>query len=278
MVFKDEWQKLPFVVPDILDHSKYSSLLEAFLRYNRNTMLHTEQHKKSLEKHFEPDVSGPYLLRKMLAGAPRALVNFYWFAKRHLPQLPFNDRFPEKCAAAYEELMAEEKKKIVGGCEALYKKVCQKPPETTTPKDEHAALAEAFEQCCKQIRQILDRSECNFKDYKKKMNDWERKRKGLEMTVKKKKENSRPQAEITNSQKRLDDYMSTQPPLQWMLEVRDFMRNPEKIRESKSRVFRCASHLYTRVCPSVGSLVRGSIGPSVHHAFVKMSKKVFISV
>ena len=53
-----------------------------------------------------------------------------------------------------------------------------------------------------------------------------------------------------------------------------------------NRVFRCASHLYKRVCPSVGPLVRPlvrpSVGPSVRwsvgHTFVKKSKKVFVFV
>ena len=37
-------------------------------------------------------------------------------------------------------------------------------------------------------------------------------------------------------------------------------------------IFRCASHLYKRVCPSVGPLVRWTVGPSVHNAFVKIAE------
>ena len=233
MVFKDEWQKLPFVVPDVLSHSNYSSLLEAFLRYSRNTMAHAEQHKASLTKHFGSAIAGPDMLNKMLASAPRGLIHFNWFAKRYLKHLPCTERFPEKCAAAYEELMAEEKKNISGGWEAMYARVCPKPKAVTAPVDEHAALEEAFEQSCKEFRKLLDQSESHFKNYKKAVKEWEMKKDRLQKAVENKRENHRLPAEIDEAQKKLDEHVETRLPLKWMLDAREYMRNPEKMRGSK---------------------------------------------
>ena len=85
MVHEEEWQKLGCVVPDTLKQSKYSSMLEAFLRYCRNMMAHTEQHQESFIKHFGSAIAGPDFLQKILIDAPRVLIHFYWFAKEYLP-------------------------------------------------------------------------------------------------------------------------------------------------------------------------------------------------
>ena len=58
--------------------------------------------------------------------------------------------------------MEEERKKIVGGVEALYQ-VCLKPDESATPKSAVGGIAESFNQNAWEIHQILDKSEREFK-------------------------------------------------------------------------------------------------------------------
>ena len=161
MVFRVEWKTLPFVAPETVQFSKYSASLESMLRYSRNMMQHTEQHKASLTKHYGvSEVSSAVVLQQMQKSSQNGLLHFYWFGQRHLG-LRFG--IPENCLLAYEEWMEAEKKKIVGGVEALFEKVCQKPDEATTPKDAGVGLAETFDQSCKDMRQILDKTEREFK-------------------------------------------------------------------------------------------------------------------
>ena len=161
MVFQEEWKTLDFVVPETLRSSKYSGSLESMLRYSRNMMQHTEQHKVNLEKHYGvSEVSGAVVLQQMQKSTQFGLPHFYWFGQRHLG-LDFG--IPENCLLAYEELMEEERKKIVGGVEALYQKVCLKPDESATPKSAVGGIAESFNQNAWEIHQILDKSEREFK-------------------------------------------------------------------------------------------------------------------
>ena len=59
--------------------------------------------------------------------------------------------------------MEEEKLKIVGGVELLFERLCLKPDEATTPKDAGIGLAETFDQSFQDMRQILDKTEREFK-------------------------------------------------------------------------------------------------------------------
>ena len=206
----------------------------SFLRLIRNLMQHTEQHKETLKKHYGvEDVNAVVVLQQVLKCTPGTLVHCYWFAKRYL-RLPFNDLFPENCALAYEEWMAEERKKIGDNMAALYKKVCQKPCEAVSPKDADAALDEAFDKTCKQMRQVLDKSEREFKELKKKVADWEKKRSLLTSTVTKKKEKNRPEEEIVKAQQKLDEHLASEPERRWMLDARELMRDLEKHQKNKS--------------------------------------------
>ena len=80
-------------------------------RYIRNTIVHAQQHKKSLEQHYGSSDRAA-ILRALLASAPGALVHFYMFAKRELPALPCTEKISEKCLIAYDDLMRKEKWKI----------------------------------------------------------------------------------------------------------------------------------------------------------------------
>ena len=75
-----------------------------------------------------------------------------------------------------------------------------------------------------------------LKDFKTSVKEWERKRDRLQKAVEVKMETNRPEEEIDESKKRFDDHAMTQPPLKWMLDARDFMRNPEKFRESNFKL------------------------------------------
>ena len=234
MLYREEWQKLDFVIPEILAHSKYSSSLEAFLRYVRNVLVHTEQHRESLENRFGKGITPTILLRKWLAAVPRGLIHLYWFAQCHLG-LDFG--LPEKCVASYIELMAMEKTKLGGdeSVKAIHARVCPKPVGAAAPVDERAAMQEQFDQCGKEILQILDRSESHFRNYKKSVKEWEKKRSTLEKALKTKEEKLRPQEEIEAAKNSLQahmDHMEDKLALKWMLDARDFMRNPEKIQAS----------------------------------------------
>ena len=97
-------------------------------------------------------------------------------------------------------------------------------------------MQEQFDQCGKEILQILDRSESHFKNYKKSVKEWEKKRSTLEKALKTKEEKLRPQEEIEAAKNSLQahmDHMEDKLALKWMLDARDFMRNPEKIQESQ---------------------------------------------
>ena len=161
MVFQVEWKTLDFVAPKTLEFSKYSSTLESMLRYSRNMMQHTEQHKAALADHYGVlEVSSAVVLQQMQKSTQCGLLHFYWFGQRHLG-LDFG--IPDNCLLAYEEWMEEEKLKIVGGVELLFERLCLKPDEATTPKDAGIGLAETFDQSFQDMRQILDKTEREFK-------------------------------------------------------------------------------------------------------------------
>ena len=238
MVFHSEWQKLDFVIPATLHLSKYSTLLEAYLRYCRNMMAHTEQHQESLVKHFGTAIASSDLLQKMLISTPRMLIHFYWFAKQYLPFLTCVSKFPKNCAAAYQEFMEAQQKRI-GDMEAEFAKVCPEPAGAGASVDEHDVMVEAFDQLCKQIHQLIDQSECHFKNYRKAVNDWEKQSHLLKKTVENKRTNDRPLKEIEIAEKSLEDHMEKKLPLKWMLDARDFMRDPTRMQKSKSYHLKC---------------------------------------
>ena len=161
MVFQVEWKTLAFVSPDTLKFSKYSASLESMLRYSRNMMQHTEQHKAMLAKHYGvSDVSSAVVLQQMQKSTQLALLHFYWFGQRHLG-LKFG--IPENCLLAYEEWMEAEKSKIVIGVDALFEKLCVKPDMATASKGASEAPTDIFDRSCKDMHKILDKTEREFK-------------------------------------------------------------------------------------------------------------------
>ena len=239
LIFQDDWQKLPFIVPEILKHSKYSRMLDAFLRYCRNTMAHAEQHRESLQKHFGKEMSAVDFLKAMLIGAPFALIHFYWFAKKYLPHLPCAEKLPANCAKAHEERMEEAKNNISGGWEAMYTRVCPQLAVAAAPVDEVARLEEIFEQSLAQIGKTLDKSDGDFKRCKKEVRDWEKKMNQLQKVVENKIKSKRPEKEIEESQKKLNGHLETRPALKWIVDARDIMRNQREFKESKATNLIC---------------------------------------
>ena len=152
---------LAFVAPESLKFSKYSATLESMLRYSRNMMQHTEQHKAMLAKHYGvSDVSSAVVLQQMQKSTQLALLHFYWFGQRHLG-LKFG--IPENCLLAYEEWMEAEKSKIVIGVDALFEKLCVKPDMATASKGASEAPTDIFDRSCKDMHKILDKTEREFK-------------------------------------------------------------------------------------------------------------------
>ena len=196
-------------------------------------MAHTEQHQQNLIKHFGSAIASQDLLQKMLMCTPRILVHFYWFAKEYLPDLACVANFPKNCAAAYKEFMEVQRKKIGADMEAMFARICPEPAGVSTPTDEHGALMEAFDHFCKQVQQLVNQSERDFKNYKKAVNEWEKKKQQLRKAVENKKANHRPQEEIERAEKSLEEHIEKKLPLKWMIDARDFMGKPTKMQESK---------------------------------------------
>ena len=161
MVFQVEWKSLDFVAPETLNASQYSASLASMLRYSRNMMQHTERHKNELAKHYgspAEKVTSIFVLKQMRKSTRNGVMHFYWFGQRHL-QLDFG--IPENCLRAYEDWMALERDKIAGGVKALFEKVCHN--EAPTPKDAGVNLEETYHQSCKDIRQLMEKSDREFK-------------------------------------------------------------------------------------------------------------------
>ena len=196
-------------------------------------MAHTEQHQQNLIKHFGSAITGPDLLQKMLISTPRMLVHFYWFAKEYLPNLACVASFSKNCAAAYKEFMEVQRKEIGADMEDMFSRICPEPAGVSTPTDEHGALTEAFDHFCKQVQQLVAQSERDFKNYRKAVNEWEKKKQQLRKAVENKKANHRPQEEIERAEKSMEEHMEKKLPLMWMIDARDIMRNPTKMQESK---------------------------------------------
>ena len=100
--------------------------------------------------------------------------------------------------------------------------------------DVEAGAREAFERCQKQILQILNKSERDFKDYKVDAKQWEREKNRLEKEVENLKKSGRSKDDVEVSEARLKAHLEKEPPLKWMLDARDLMRKPEKLKESES--------------------------------------------
>ena len=66
------------------------------------------------------------------------------------------------------------------------------------------------------------------------MTDWSKKKKQLQNTVEKKRENNRPAAEVEKAQQNLEEHAATEPSQKWMLDVRelfrDVIKDPENFR------------------------------------------------
>ena len=73
-----------------------------------------------------------------------------------------------------------------------------------------------------------------FQDFKKVVNDWNKKKNQLENTVKKMTENNRPSAEVLKAQQTLFDHLESEPSQKWMLDVResfrDIIKDPQNFR------------------------------------------------
>ena len=64
--------------------------------------------------------------------------------------------------------------------------------------------------------------------------DWSKRKSQLENTVVKKRENSRPVADVEKAQHTLDDHLATEPSQKWMLDaresLRDIIKDPQNFR------------------------------------------------
>ena len=132
--------------------------------------------------------------------------------------------------------MEEQRKKIGAAMEEMFARVCPQPGGPAAPVDEEGALQEAFDQLCKQIRQLVDESERDFKNYKTAAKEWDKKKKQLERALENKKANAAKLSpeQIEQAQKSLDAHVALKLPLKWMLDARDFIRNAKIIQERKS--------------------------------------------
>ena len=140
------------------------------------------------------------------------------------------------CAAAYREIMEEQRKKIGAGMEEMFARVCPQTCGPSAPLDEEGALQEAFIQLCKQIHQLVNESECDFKNYETAAKQWDNKKYQLEKELEGKKANAAilPPGQIEQAQKSLDDHMAAILPLKWMIDAREVLRNPNSIQNRKS--------------------------------------------
>ena len=263
MVFKklgkgkmEKWKKFPFVIDSILSRSKYNDTLIAFLRFCRNLVVHAGQHKDALEKHFGTTLSSEELLNEILKpdACPRLLIHLYWVAKchlAHLPQLKFLENFSSKSCNAYVQLMEVERKAIgEPALSELYATLCQTPESPVTAVDENAIVEDAFCQFHKQIVQVLNKTESDFKPYKEDAKKRENDQSRLEKKIANLTKNGRPQAEIDATKTQLDALktaMEAELPCRWMLDFRDDLRKSEKYRESKSRNDRVFSSIFNYV-------------------------------
>ena len=127
----------------------------------------------------------------------------------------------------------EAQQKKIGDMEAEFAKVCPEPAGAGTSIDEDGVMMEAFDLLCKQIHQLIDQSECHFKNYRKSVNEWKNKRHLLKKAVENKRTNDRPLKEIEIAEKSLEDHMEKKLPLKWMLDAKDFMRDPTRMQKSK---------------------------------------------
>ena len=114
MLFESDWRKLPFVVPEILSKSRYSSSVACFLRYCRNMLVHCREHQEVLRKYFERSLKEVEVLGVILEHVPRFIVHWLWFAGRFLPDLLASQgaHFPMACVKAYEQQMEVLKEKL----------------------------------------------------------------------------------------------------------------------------------------------------------------------
>ena len=131
--------------------------------------------------------------------------------------------------------MEEQRKKIGTAMEEMFIRVCPQPGGPAAPIDEEGALQEAFDQFCKQIRQLVNESERDFKSYKTAAKEWDEKKKQLEEALESKKAEAtklHPE-QIEQAQKSLDEHVALKLPLKWMLDARDFIRNSKNIQARK---------------------------------------------
>ena len=235
MVFQTEWKKLPFVIPEILQCSKYSNNLISYFRYCRNMIVHAEQHKDVLRKHLRIHPTPANLWRETLKSTPTSSVHLHWLGKVHLKGLSITEAFPELCCKAYEEQMKLKKKELEAVWESIQSCVKDKHNDDAHYVDKDAEMIEAFDVTHKQMVQLLDKTEVKFRAYKEKMKKMEKELQRAKSKVTNLKRNKRPTADIREAENQLQDLqrkVDADMNFKWMLDVRNVIRNPETLHQS----------------------------------------------
>ena len=132
---------------------------------------------------------------------------------------------------AYERWMAQEREKIAD-LEAELTRVCPLEVGGATTIEE-AAVA-AFEQTHKEILRILNKSEGKFKQFKAEAKKWEQERNRLEKLRENLRKSERPAPEVEEADKAFEEHLEGKPKLKWMVEARDLMRNPHKMKQGQT--------------------------------------------
>ena len=95
---------------------------------------------------------------------------------------------------------------------------------------------DAFKKSIKECNEVFKKANSEFKSYKTKKDSLEKELRRQKQKVENLIKNSRPQARIDEEiakQRILDEQFATQQEGKWMLDLRDLIHNPEKMKESK---------------------------------------------
>ena len=245
-VFQVKWQDQdwPFVITEVLKGSRYTNSLDSLLRYCRNLIAHAGQYRTILEAKFGKVPTGKELLEIISEYTSRMVIHLYWFAKRYLKQLgTFTESFPEQCAKAYEDLLAYLRSQIGDKMEALRLEVDPPLSEkvkapaspfkgTKASMTDHADIIDAyFATSHKEIQAIIERTEIDFAELKRDVQQWELEEKKLKAAIDGMKKAKSPDegkinekmAELTAVKERLR--------MKWILEYRELIRNKDRFLE-----------------------------------------------
>ena len=246
-VFQAKWQDQdwPFIIAEVLKGSRYTNSLDSFLRYCRNLIAHAGQHKTILEAKFGKVPTAEELLKMILEYTSRMVIHLYWFAKRYLKQLgTFTKSFPDQCAKAYEDLLAYLHSQIGAGMEALRLEVdpplSEKAKAPATPSkgtnasmDDHVAIIDAyFGTSHKDIQAIIERTEVDFAELKRDVQQWELEEKKLKAAIEGMKKSKSPDEGKINKKinKKMAELETVKERLRmkWILEYRELIRNKDR--------------------------------------------------